>query len=83
MFDILFPLDSRHAVASKTPGSLLSPMATLGRSLSNIDQRSAERASARSKTRPALPRVSPPNHHVQQRQARTQYPSRGTVSQRK
>lgn len=79
----LFPVDSRHAVASKTPGSLLSPMAALGRSLSNIDQRSAERASARSKIRPALTRVSPPNHHVQQRQTRTQYPSRGTVSQRK
>ncbi|XP_078377626.1 LOW QUALITY PROTEIN: CLIP-associating protein 1-like [Oculina patagonica] len=74
--------DSRHAVASKTSGSLLSPMAALGRSLSNIDQRSAERASTRSKIRSAVPRVSPPNHRVQQqRQPRTQYPSRGTVSQ--
>lgn len=76
-------VDSRHAVASKTSGSLLSPMAALGRSLSNIDQRSAERANARSKIRSAVPRVSPPNHHIQQRQPRTQYPLRGTVSQRK
>nr|XP_058972791.1 CLIP-associating protein 1-A-like isoform X2 [Pocillopora verrucosa] len=72
--------DSRHAVASKATGSLLSPMASLGRSLSNIDQRSAERASARSKIR-AVPRTSPQSHHVQQRQIRPQYPSRGTVSQ--
>ena len=57
-------------------------MASLGRSLSNIDQRSAERASARSKIR-AVPRTSPQSHHVQQRQIRPQYPSRGTVSQRK
>lgn len=72
--------DSRHAVASKGTGSLLSPMAALGRSLSNIDQRSAERASARSKIR-AVPRTSPQSHHMQQRQIRPQYPSRGTVSQ--
>ncbi|XP_058972791.2 CLIP-associating protein 1-A isoform X5 [Pocillopora verrucosa] len=72
--------DSRHAVASKATGSLLSPMASLGRSLSNIDQWSAERASARSKIR-AVPRTSPQSHHVQQRQIRPQYPSRGTVSQ--
>ena len=78
-----FPPDSRHAVASKTSGSLLSPMAALGRSISNIDQRSAERASARSKLRSAASRVSPQNHHAQLRQPRTQHPSRGTVSQRK
>ena len=78
-----FPPDSRHAVASKTSGSLLSPMAALGRSISNIDQRSAERASARSKLRSAASRVSPQNHHAQLRQTRTQHPSRGTVSQRK
>ncbi|CAH3023339.1 unnamed protein product, partial [Porites evermanni] len=73
--------DSRHAVASKTSGSLLSPMAAIGRSISNIDQRSAERASARSKLRSAASRVSPQNHHAQLRQPRTQHPSRGTVSQ--
>ncbi|XP_073237164.1 CLIP-associating protein 1-A-like isoform X3 [Porites lutea] len=73
--------DSRHAVASKASGSLLSPMAALGRSISNIDHRSAERASARSKLRSAASRVSPQNHHAQLRQPRTQHPSRGTVSQ--
>lgn len=81
-FRLHFPPDSRHAVASKTSGSLLSPMAALGRSISNIDQRSAERASARSKLRSAASRVSPQNHHAQLRQPRTQHPSRGTVSQR-
>ncbi|XP_074623807.1 CLIP-associating protein 1-like isoform X5 [Acropora palmata] len=75
--------DTRHVVASKTPGSHLSPMAAMGRSLSNIDQRSAERATTRSKLRSGASRVlSPPNHHMQQqRQSRAQYPSRGTVSQ--
>lgn len=73
--------DFRHVVASKTPGSLLSPMASLGRSLSNIDQRSAERANTRSKLRSAASRVSPSSNHIQQRQNRPQYPSRGTVSQ--
>ncbi|CAH3196192.1 unnamed protein product, partial [Porites evermanni] len=73
--------DSRHAVASKASGSLLSPMVALGRSISNIDHRSAERASARSKLRSAASRVSPQNHHAQLRQPRTQHPSRGTVSQ--
>ncbi|XP_068670477.1 CLIP-associating protein 1-A-like isoform X5 [Montipora foliosa] len=73
--------DYRHVVASKTPGSLLSPMASLGRSLSSIDQRSAERANTRSKLRSAASRVSPSSNHIQQRQPRPQYPSRGTVSQ--
>ncbi|XP_067022824.1 CLIP-associating protein 1-like isoform X3 [Acropora muricata] len=75
--------DTRHVVASKTSGSHLSPMAAMGRSLSNIDQRSAERATTRSKLRSGASRVlSPPNHHMQQqRQSRPQYPSRGTVSQ--
>lgn len=82
-FRVHFLPDSRHAVASKTSGSLLSPMAALGRSISNIDHRSAERASARSKLRSAASRVSPQNHHAQLRQPRTQHPSRGTVSQRK
>ena len=59
-------------------------MASMGRSLSNIDQRSAERATTRSKLRSGASRVvSPPNHHMQQRQSRAKYPSRGTVSQRK
>ena len=74
--------DSRHAVASKspTPGALLGPMQALGRSLSNIDARAAERAKSRAKPRNTAPRVTPVNH---QQQSRTQYPTRTSVSQRK
>ncbi|KAK3736138.1 hypothetical protein QZH41_015538 [Actinostola sp. cb2023] len=76
---------TNHTQASRVSGTrpatssgYLSPMCNYGRSLSHIDSRAAERASRRAKVRATATRPpSPPNS----RQGRSQFPTRGYVSQ--